>query len=34
MQFEEIYAMIGQYHLNNLHLFKNTPKNEKEAGLL
>ena len=34
MQFEDIYAMIGQYHLNNLHLFKNTPKNEKEAGLL
>jgi len=34
MQFEEIYAMIGQYHLKDLQLFKSTPKSEKEAGLV
>jgi hypothetical protein len=26
--------MIGQYHLDNLKLFKSTPKNEKDAGLV
>jgi hypothetical protein len=26
--------MIGQYHLKDLQLFKNTPKSEKEAGLV
>ena len=34
MKYEKIYSMIGQFHLDNLKLFKSTPKNEKDAGLV
>lgn len=34
MKYQKIYQMIGQYHLENLKLFKSTPKNEKEAGFV
>lgn len=34
MKYENIYEMIGQFHYENLGLFKATPKTEAEAGLI